>query len=48
MAKSSEAITRKKKYRFYLMGAGNYFVCVYCEVVQKLKNGSNHDMKIVY
>jgi RPA family protein len=42
MAKSKDARMKKKKYGYYLMDAEDRFVCVYCEVVQKIKNGSNH------
>jgi RPA family protein len=41
MVKSKDARLNKKKYGYYLMGAEDHFVCVYCEVVQKIKNGSN-------
>jgi hypothetical protein len=42
MPKSKDSGTKKKKDGYYLMGAEDPFVCVYCEVVQKIKNNSNH------
>jgi hypothetical protein len=42
MTKSKDARAKKNKDGYYLMGAEDRFVCVYCEVVQKIKNGSNH------
>jgi hypothetical protein len=45
MAKSKEASgrPRRKKDGLYIMAVeDHYFVCVWCEVIQKIKTASNH------
>jgi hypothetical protein len=44
MAKIKEAAGRpmRKKYGMCIIGAEYRFVCLYCEVIQKIKNGSNN------
>jgi hypothetical protein len=43
MAKSKEAAgrPRRKKDGLYIMVAEDRLVCVYCEVIQKIKNAEN-------